>query len=219
MRIESVSRSVFDSVDQAVKSSFNGTISKKIPLKNIGDWYREIDISEDAQMLFLRTANQCMPLPFKNIATISKLMNKVKVGEDINVSSGNNWGLTGAAAAFGWLAISHTTKMTVVDKFDYVHYIRIGLIGHPTDSEAFFLCNNASEAEQIVNILEKIMDEHKNIAVYYDQISKSTRTVETKPQGTVVNSNKNDMAQQIALPLLILAAALMFLVIILNIFS
>ena len=57
MQIETVSRAVFDSVDDYVKRSFNGTISKKIPLRNIGDWYREIDVSDDAKMLFLRTAN------------------------------------------------------------------------------------------------------------------------------------------------------------------
>ena len=117
MQIETVSRAVFDSVDDSVKRSFNGTISKKIPFRNIGDWYREIDVSDDAKMLFLRTANQCMPLPFENISGIIIGTKKQKVDEEVHVTSGNNWGLTAAAAAFGWLVLSRSTKATVVDNY------------------------------------------------------------------------------------------------------
>lgn len=178
MQIETVSRAVFDSVDDSVKRSFNGTISKKIPLRNIGDWYREIDVSDDAKMLFLRTANQCMPLPFENISGIIIGTKKQKVGEEVHVTSGNNWGLTAAAAAFGWLVLSRSTKATVVDNYVWVNYVQIYLSGHPTDNEAIFLCNDGREALQIVHILRGIIEERRQYAKRYEEPDRLTLQIE-----------------------------------------
>lgn len=186
MQIETVSRAVFDSVDDAVKRSFNGTISKKIPLRNIGDWYREIDVSDDAKMLFLRTANQCMPLPFENISGIIIGTKKQKVGEEVHVTSGNNWGLTAAAAAFGWLVLSRSTKATVVDNYVWVNYVQIYLSGHPTDSEAIFLCNDEREALEIVHILRGIIEERRQYAIRYEEPDRLTLSIEQGIQRKVV---------------------------------
>lgn len=178
MQIETVARAVFDSVDDYVKRSFNGTISKKIPLRNIGDWYREIDVNDDAKMLFLRTANQCMPLPFENISGIIIGTKKQKVGEEVHVTSGNNWGLTAAAAAFGWLVLSRSTKATVVDNYVWVNYVQIYLSGHPTDNEAIFLCNDGREALQIVHILRGIIEERRQYAKRYEEPDRLTLQIE-----------------------------------------
>ena len=128
MQIEAVSRAVFDSVDDAVKRSFNGTISKRIPLRNIGDWYREIDVSDDAKMLFLRTANQCMPLPFENISGIIVGTKKQKIGEEVHVASGNNWGLTAAAAVFGgWYFLVQQRLLLLITMYGLIMFIYIYL--------------------------------------------------------------------------------------------
>lgn len=218
MRIEAISKEAFDNVDQEVKRCFNGTISRKIPLKNLGDWYREIDVSDDAKILFLRTANQCMPLPFKNISSIITGMSKQKVGEEIQVSSGNNWGLTGAAAAFGWLAISHRTQFHVVDNYAYMYYVRILLAGHPTDNEAIFLCNDRQESVEIVQTLRKIVEERKQDAQFYSEPNRLSSVVEQKMQGKKIDvlaeEEKNKQLGKNLLILLIISFSFLFLVLI-----
>lgn len=160
-------------------------------------------------MLFLRTANQCMPLPFENIFSIITGMKKQKVGEEVHVTSGNNWGLTGAAAAFGWLVLSRSTKATVVDNYVWVHYVHIFLIGHPTDSEAIFLCNDEREALEIVHILRAIVEERKQYAKRYegpDRLALSSeREIQRKVVDVAAKEEKKNKERQIIFYLYIIA--------------
>ena len=149
MSIDKISRKDFDNIDNFLKDNFNATIVEKMPLEEIGDWYREIDISEDQQMVFFRTGTQISPVKFDQIESAESIEIPYNAGKHLVRETDNHLGLTALGALCGWLIVSQTTTTKEKDRIIKINVLKINLRNHPTEKKVLFLCTSHDESLRI----------------------------------------------------------------------
>lgn len=150
MAIEAISKTSFDNIDQIVKEQYNGTIIEKQSFDSIGDWYREIDVSNDLQMLFLRTGSQVMPIPFDQIVGVEHVTIPYDCGQVATHETDTDYGLMALGAVCGWFVLSQKTKTKIKNKVIDIDAVEIKLKNNPTEDKALFICKSDKEALKAV---------------------------------------------------------------------
>lgn len=163
MSVDKISKREFDDIDDIVKENFNATIVAKFPLQKIGDWYREIDVSEDQQMFFLRTGSQAMPIKFNQIESAKSITIPYNAGKGAVRETDSNLGLTALGALCGWLVVSQTTRTKIKDRIIDLHAVKIYLRNHPTEKCAIYLCHSLAETIKVRSQIDSYLKQYEHL--------------------------------------------------------